>query len=160
MAIYYSGEEIVEMGIKIEEMGQNFYESYVDVTEDEEIKKLFTFLAGEEVKHKIRFQEILDSMKKGEFSISFDDESVDEYFKAIVNTRIFTDPESAIQLAKSSKNAVEAVNNAIIFEKDTLVFFYGFLELVKDETKDTIWKLIKEEKSHIKMLHDIKNEIQ
>ena len=52
------------MGIKIEEMGQNFYESYVEVTEDEEIKKLFTFLAGEETKHKLRFQEILDSMKK------------------------------------------------------------------------------------------------
>ena len=148
------------MGIKIEEMGQKFYESYVEIAEDEEIKKLFTFLAGEEVKHKIRFQEILDSMQKGEFSISYDGESVDEYFKAIVNTRIFTDPESAIQLAKSSKDAVSAVDNAIIFEKDTLVFFYGFLELVKDDTKDVIWKLIEEEKSHIKMLHDIKSEIQ
>ena len=160
MAIYFSGEEIVEMGIKIEEMGQKFYESYAGYTEEEEIKNLFTFLAGEEIKHKLRFQEILDSMKKGEFSISYDSEPVDEYFKAIINTRIFTDPGSAIQLAKSSKNAVEAVNNAIIFEKDTLVFFYGFFELIKDETKNIIWKLIEEEKSHIRMLHDMKNKIQ
>ena len=159
MSIYFSGEEIVEMGIKIEEMGQNFYESYAKDTKDEEIKKLFTFLAGEEVKHKKRFQKILDSMKRGEFSIVFDSEAVDQYFEAIVNTRIFTTPESAISLAKSSRDAIEAVNNAIAFEKDTLVFFYGFMEIVKDETREVIMKLVDEEKSHIRMLYDIKKSI-
>jgi len=85
MAIYFSGEEIVEMGIKIEEMGQKFYETYVNKAKDEKVKDLFKYLGEEEKRHKQIFQNILDSIEKGEFYISYGDEEVDRYFKAIVD---------------------------------------------------------------------------
>ena len=85
MSIFFSGEEIVEMGIKIEEMGELFYETYAEDAKDEKIKNLFKYLAAEEIKHKNTFQEIHDSMKKGEFSMSItDEEEVGLYFEAIV----------------------------------------------------------------------------
>ena len=127
MAILFSGEEIVEMGIKIEEMGELFYDSYAKDTKDEKVKNLFEFLAGEEMKHKKAFQEIHDSMKRGEFSMSIsEDEEVGLYFKAIVESRIFSDADSAIKLAESVKTELEAINYALLFEKDTLIFYYGF----------------------------------
>ena len=160
MVIYFSSEEIVEMGIKIEEMGEKFYATYAEKTKDEKMKDLFKFLEQEEVRHKETFQNILNSMQKGEFSISYDDEEVDKYFQAIIDSRIFSDDESAIRLAKSAKNEKEAVNYALSFEKDTVVFYYGFLDLVKEKTKDVVMKLIDEEKKHIKKLHEIKSEMK
>jgi rubrerythrin len=156
MAIYFSGEEIVEMGINIEEMGEKFYTSYISETKNEKVKDLFKFLANEEAKHKQVFQNILDSLHKGEFVISYSDEEVSKYFEAIVDARVFSDEGYAIQLAKTAKDEIEALRFAISFEKDTIVFYYGFLDLVKEKTKDIIMKLINEEKKHLKLLHDIK----
>ena len=160
MAIYFSGEEIVEMGIKIEEMGQKFYETYANKAKDEKVMDLFKYLGEEEKRHKQIFQNILDSIEKGEFYISYSDEEVDRYFKAIIDTRIFSDEDSAIQLAKSAKDEMEAINFAILFEKDTIVFFYGFLDFVKEKTRDIVMRLVEEEKSHIKQLYEIKSKME
>ena len=160
MAIYFSGEEIVEMGIKIEEMGQKFYETYANDTKDEKVKDLFKYLEEEEKRHKQIFQNMLESMEKGEFSISYSDEEVDRYFQAIVDTKIFSSTDAAIQLAKTAKNEIEAVNYALSFEKDTIIFYYGFLDFVKEKTRDVVMKLVEEEKRHILKLHEIKGKME
>ena len=77
MSIYYSGEELIEMGIKIEEIGKQFYKAYAKNSKDEKVNKLFLFLAAEEDKHKQKFVEFLDLLEKGEFIISYNDEDVD-----------------------------------------------------------------------------------
>lgn len=160
MSIYFTGQELVEMGVKIEEIGKQFYESYAKDSKDDKIRDLFLFLAEEEVKHKQKFIEILDSMERGEFIISYNNEEVDNYFRAIVDTKIFSDEDTAIQLAKNSKGKLEVINYALSFEKDTLIFYYGFIDIVKEKTKDVVDKLINEEKSHVVKLSEIKNRIK
>lgn len=160
MSIYFTGQELVEMGVKIEEIGKQFYESYAKDSKDDKIRDLFLFLAEEEVKHKQKFIEILDSMERGEFIISYNYEEVDNYFRAIVDTKIFSDEDTAIQLAKNSKGKLEVINYALSFEKDTLIFYYGFIDIVKEKTKDVVDKLINEEKSHVVKLSEIKNRIK
>ena len=160
MPIYFSGEEIVEMGIKIEEMGEFFYRTYADNSKDEKIKELFEYLAKEELKHKEIFQGFYDSMQKNEFSFSYSlNEEVALYFKAIVESRIFIDSESAIKLVEKAKTELEAINFALSFEKDTLIFYYGFIELVKENTKAIIQKSVDEEKKHIRQLFEFKSKI-
>lgn len=160
MAIYFSGEEIVEMGINIEEMGEKFYTSYISETKNEKVKDLFRFLANEEVKHKQVFQQLLDSLQKGEFVISYSDEEVDKYFNAVIDARVLGDEGYAIRLAKTAKNEIEAIGFAMSFEKDSIVFYYGFLDLVKEKTEEVIMKLINEEKKHLKLLYDIKTTME
>lgn len=160
MSIYFTGQELVEMGVKIEEIGKQFYESYAKYSKDDKIRDLFLFLAEEEAKHKQKFLEILDSMERGEFTISYNDEEVDNYFRAIVDTKIFSDKEAAIKLAKNSEGELEAINYALSFEKETLIFYYWFIDIVKEKTKDVIDKLINEEKSHIVKLSEVKNRIK
>jgi len=115
VSIYFTGQELVEMGVKIEEIGKQFYESYAKDSKDDKIRDLFLFLAEEEVKHKQKFIEILDSMERGEFIISYNNEEVDNYFRAIVDTKIFSDEDTAIQLAKNSKGKLEVINYALSF---------------------------------------------
>ena len=66
----------------------------------------------------------------------------------------------AIQQVKNSQDELEAIDHAIAFEKDTLVFYYGFMDIVKEETKHVISQLVDEEKSHIVKLYEIKNKIK
>jgi len=55
---------------------------------------------------------------------------------------------------------MEAINFAISFEKDTIIFFYGFLDFVKEKTRDIVMRLVEEEKSHIKQLYEIKSKME
>ena len=160
MGIFYSGQEILEMAIIIEEKGFEFYNTYAEDAKNEKIKKLFEYLGGEEINHKKMFQGFLDGIEKGEFSISYANEEVEQYFKAVVDSRVFDDPNFAIQLAKDTEDEIKAIDLAIGFEKDTILFYYELVGLVKEKTKDIIMDIIKEEKKHVQNLSKIKSELQ
>jgi rubrerythrin len=53
-------DEILRMAMKMEEHSLKLDHDLKDSTGDEGIKKLFTFLAGEEAKHKLRLEKIYD----------------------------------------------------------------------------------------------------
>jgi rubrerythrin len=55
-----SYDEILRMAMKMEEHSLKLDHDLKDSTGDEGIKKLFTFLAGEEAKHKLRLEKIYD----------------------------------------------------------------------------------------------------
>lgn len=53
------------------------------------------------------------------------------------------------------KTAADAVNYALGFEKETLLYFYGVRDAVKE--KDVVDEVINEEKSHIMWLNAFKS---
>ena len=55
-----SYDEILRMAMKMEEHSLKLDNDLKDSSADEGIKKLFTFLAGEEAKHKLRLERIYD----------------------------------------------------------------------------------------------------
>ena len=55
-----SYDEILRMAMKMEELSLKLDNDLKDSSTDEGIKKLFTFLAGEEAKHKLRLEKIYD----------------------------------------------------------------------------------------------------
>ena len=55
-----SYQDILITGMKKEEASQELYSSLADRTEDEEMKKIFLKLAGEESKHKNFFETLYD----------------------------------------------------------------------------------------------------
>lgn len=52
--------EILRMAMKMEEHSLKLDNDLKDSSRDEGIKKLFTFLAGEEAKHKLRLEKVYD----------------------------------------------------------------------------------------------------
>ena len=75
MAIF-EAKEIFGFAIRIEENGEKFYRFAHDLVSDEETKKIFDYLAEEEIKHKEIFTDLLSGITK---DVSFDNYS-DEYF--------------------------------------------------------------------------------
>ncbi|MFQ5834454.1 MAG: ferritin family protein, partial [bacterium] len=121
--------------------------------------ELFRYLAEEEEKHLKTFQGFYDTLKEGLETTPYNWEEAKLYLEALVDSRFFTGPDQAIDLAKEAKDELEAINSAISFEKDTLLFFYEMLEVIKPQDRDLVKKIIGEEKKHVRRLSTMKGEL-
>ena len=71
----------------------------------------------------------------------------------ILNPRFLS---SAIKLAADAKDTAEIIKYAMQFEKDTLLYFHSLYAETKDpKAQKAIFKIIKEEMKHLKLLQDM-----
>lgn len=159
MSIFFSVREVVEMAISTERSGGAFYQAASKLAREKSLKNLFRYLAEEEQKHVKTFQGFYDTLKEGPETTPYNWEEARLYLKALVDSQFFLGPDKAIDLAKEAKSELEAINSAISFEKDTLLFFYEMLEVVKPQDRDLIKKIIEEEKKHVRKLSTLKGEL-
>lgn len=146
--INFTGEEVLEIALQIEESGKLFYEKALLYAESAELKEMLTWLAEEETKHMQTFRELGEQLNyyfipneqyKGEY---------EDYVKSLVNSHIFKISE-AEDLVKAIKNDQDILQFALRFEKDTIVIFQEFKNIANKAGGDLIEQLINEEKSHI-----------
>ncbi len=159
MSFAYAPEEIMEMAIKIEEMGCLYYETYVKKCKDKKLADIFQFLADQEKQHRELFKKIYEDFKGGDIFGEYDQEDVSSYFKALIESRLFIRPDSVVTLIEQSKNEDEVINHAITFEKETILYFHELGNLLKGKNKEIVERLIAEEKMHVKRLLQLKAEL-
>ena len=159
MSIFFSVREAVEMAISTERSGQAFYQTASKLAREKNLGDLFQYLAEEEEKHLRTFQGLYDTLKERPETTPYNWEEAKLYLKALVDSRFFAGPDKAINLAKEAKSELEAINSAIHFEKDTLLFFYEMLEVIKPRDRDLVKKIIEEEKKHIGRLSSMKGKL-
>ncbi len=147
----FSVSEIIEMAILIEQSGYAYYgQALRRKNLSFKTKELLTKLRDQEKQHEIFFNGL---RKEDDFELlnfGEDQELVHDYLRAIVNYRIFSKPEAALKAAEQAKDEKALIEAAIDFEKDTLLYYQGIKEAIKDsEAKDVLGKIIKEEISHV-----------
>lgn len=85
--MYYTAQEIAEIAVRIEENGHDFYIAAAEMTENENVKKMFLGLAQKEESHIAAFKHLLS---KVEFEhTEFDLESSGDYLQHQADTHIF-----------------------------------------------------------------------
>ena len=62
MTIKFSGNEVIEMAIQIEQKGYDFYTGLEKVAKKNEMKKLFNWLANEEKRHIMVFEGLRETL--------------------------------------------------------------------------------------------------
>ena len=159
MSFVLSGEEIFSLAMEIEESGYAYYKTIADSTENATLKQLFSFLAEQEIRH-YKFFETLNKDASLDITGSDDWDDISEYIKATTDSRFFIGEEKAISLAKTVKDPEKAVDIAISFEKDTLLFFYELLNVTPEKSKDIVQQIVDEEKRHIRILSEKKKVFQ
>ena len=127
----YGGSEIVELGIQIEKNGKDFYNSLYESTKNPKAKDIFKYLAEAEEKHIMAFKEILRSVQNYEPQEAFPQEYF-SYMNALASDHVFTQKNKGKELAESVKDDSEAVDLAITFEKDSIIFYDDMKSLVKE----------------------------
>jgi rubrerythrin len=154
----FRASEVVEIGIQIEVNGKDFYDTLVKQTENEKAKALFKYLAKEEEKHIIAFQRILDVVQTYEPAEAYTDEYF-AYMGALAEEHVFTKKDKGVETAKNITNNEEAVELAISFEKDSIIFYDGVKKAVHENEHKIIDSLIDQEKTHLNKLMDLKNSL-
>jgi len=159
MGTVFSGDEIVKLAVKTEETGYEFYKAAFDKTSNDGLKKLFKYLADAELKHKAVYEGLKDIIGEPAQGVPTDWDELDLYVKAMVDSSFFLGGDKNINMAAKAADDKSAVDFAIGFEKDTLLFFYQILDVVKPANKPVIEKIIAEEKDHIRKLAEIKKSL-
>ncbi len=154
--VHFTGREILEMAVRIEENGLEYYNTAGEAAQSPDLKELFRVLAGEEKTH----IQVFNDLKKltGENPQEGFDPYLEEgvlYLKAIADTEVFSDPKRGANLAKQVTSEHDAIRIAIDMEKDSLLFYYELQKMIKEKDRHILESLIEQEKDHVRKLNDI-----
>jgi len=148
MAYNFNADEIFEMAEQIERNGANFYQSAADNISDDDKKEFLIKLANMEKQHEKSFAQLRKELseKDKEKTVFDPDNESAAYLKALADIRVFYKKEI------DTSNIEEILKEAIIAEKDSIVFYLGMKDLLPKSNADKIDLIIKEEMKHVTAL--------
>ncbi len=152
-------QEIVEIAIEIEKNGVDFYRTLAGSADTSRLRELFKYLEEEEKRHVTRFEEILESAGGYQISEVYYTTQYMGYMKALADERVFRSDISATEMADRAKTPKEAIDMAIGFEKDSIIFLHEMQNAVMKPDAEPIQKLLDEERDHLKRLSAMKAQI-
>ncbi|HTR44943.1 MAG TPA: ferritin family protein [Thermodesulfovibrionales bacterium] len=149
----FSIGEVIDQAVQTEKLGYQFYTSIAEqFKKDEGLHKLFTTLALKEQRHEKTFRELAALVTSDEPE---NWEEAEQYLRAIVESEFFLGKNKALPSMDHVETVEDAVNFALGFEKETLLYFYGIRGTVKE--KEMVDEIINEERSHIMWLSKFKS---
>jgi rubrerythrin len=161
-SIDFNADEIFQLGIRIETNGKQFYETMAKNTLDPSVKGLFLELSRWESQHQQFFENLRKALPhSAKREILFDPQGESSlYMQAMAESHVFIKSKDIHGMASKCKTPQEALDFAIIFEKDSVVFFTTMKRVVPEHLgKDKIDLLINEEIKHISILTQKKREL-
>jgi len=148
----FSIREVIEQAIQTEKLGYEFYSTMSErFKANDQLKKLFDLLAAHEMKHGKRFNALLDRIKNEEPE-GWDE--ITQYLRALVGSEFFLGKDKCLPSLDHVKTPLQAINLALCFERETLLYYYTLRETTKE--KEVVDEIIREERSHIVWLNDLK----
>jgi rubrerythrin len=145
--MYYSGQEIVEIAVRIEENGNEFYNAAAAMISDSnDIKGLFIDLAEKEIMHIAIFQKLAEKFDADTFDFASQDAS--DYINHLAESHIFGRPDAGRKVAESIKTPQEGLEIAYKFENDSVAFYTELLKFTRSDSKKLVQQIIDEEKEH------------
>jgi len=149
--MYYSGQEIIEIAVRIEKNGYEFYITAAkSIKATNDIKHLFLDLAEMEVHHTDVFQKLAAQFEAENFE--FDKEETEGYINFLADSHIFGKKDAGAKIAKEISSPKEALELALKFENDSVAFYEELYKKAKNDAGKMILEIINEEKSHVAMI--------
>jgi rubrerythrin len=155
MTTEFRASEILEIAEKIEEHGETFYRHAAAICDDKEVKGLFEFLAGEELKHQKTFQGMLSKIEHYQPPESYPGEYF-QYLSAYSQNLVFSEKEF-----KKKMDEIDTVADAIEFaiqkEMESILYYLEMRNLVPAGPQQAeIDQIVDEERSHYLKLNEVK----
>jgi len=149
--------EIVNFAVYIEQNGYEFYTDTAKKFDNLKLVKLFHYLAEEELKHESTFKKLGKAV--GSFSPpeTYEGE-YDVYMKDFLKSHTLGDSRAVKEKVQAVSSIDDAIQVALGFEKDSVVFFASLKKFIGKEHLDTVDQIIQEEVSHITMLYRLSKE--
>lgn len=153
MVLRFAPAEILGMAVELEKRGIDFYRRLQE-SAHQEVKNIFAFLAEEEEKHLAFFNDLLGTLETEE---TFqDNEEVTQYLGSIVESGILG---KVLAGGVKPSSLSDALETGIEVEKESVLFYQGFMPLVNPTKKGWLEKVIEEEKRHFLKLVALRKEM-
>lgn len=152
MAGIFKATDILLAAQEIETRGEVFYNRLVDTTTEPKLKDMFVFLAKEETKHKEIFRKLYEKVGDVELPAWAEEDEYVDYLKFLLDSHTLFRLGDVDHLKNYMGTSQEAIETAMGFEKDTIMFFVEMHEFVPDGDKKYIKACIDEERSHLRLL--------
>jgi rubrerythrin len=157
MAVF-EATDIVEVAVRIEENGANFYRYAVQLAGREEVKAFFQRLADEEVKHRQIFAGMLAGMARNLPPEGYDGEYAAYLHDYVDNHLVFRAEAFAGEMA-TLRDESSALDFAIQRELDSIHYYREMRELLPKDQGEAIERIIAEEKEHFIRLSAMRKRI-
>ena len=139
--------EIIDLAVKLEKMGSEFYKKLARKTVNRKVRNLLQNLAAEEREHQTKLTEL-----SKELSLCEAPETCREYFEyaaSTVETHMLNGGDKIEAIVDTVESGLDIIKLATDFEKDTILFFNGFRNLIPEEKRSVIDDFIIQEQSHL-----------
>ena len=156
MSYDFNIDEILTMAEKIERNGAEFYRKSAENVSDASHRDLLLELALMEDQHEKTFAALRANLSENEIKSNLYDPNDETalYLASLADIRVFFKKE----INTTSKE--EILKEAIMAEKDSIVFYLGMKKFVPEKMgKDKIEDIINEEMSHITLLSNKLKEV-
>jgi rubrerythrin len=158
--VRFTGAEILEMALRIEENGFKFYTDACKTAKTTRLKELFRHLADEETNHVKSFSGLVKlSGDTSTSPIDINESDAPLYLRALADTEVFTSPNQGAKFGKNIENEKDALNFAIQMEKDSLLFYYELAGIIREKDRAILNSIIEQEKEHVLKLSTLKAEL-
>jgi rubrerythrin len=152
MAIFQA-TDIVEMALELEKSGEVFYRRAAEKVDSDQVRTLFQELADEEQDHYAAFQKLSSATSWDQASVpEMEWDQYMNYLQATIQSAFFEGSEKALALAEEVSDSREALQMAMGFEKETMLFFHDLHDKVSGPDKEIVESIIAEEKKHLHRL--------
>ncbi len=151
MAGIFTAHDLLELALQVERNGHAFYTAAGRSVQSPSLRDLCYFLAEEEKKHLALFQDMLDKVGRRPLPESYAGE-YQAYVEALAGSRVFAGDDAWRHLAEEAKTDVQVLNTAILFEKDTILFFVEMRGLLSRRDQPVVAELVAQEKQHVRKL--------
>ena len=151
MTIFFEGAEIVKFAIQMETNGYEFYRELSAKLAAAPSKALFDSLASQELEHKETFESLLENTGQPTLFESYPGE-FDLYLKAYADSYVFTVKRMKDLLKNPRPDEKEAIRFGIDTEKESILYYSGIKEAVRQTERAVIDRIIAEERRHFVLL--------
>jgi rubrerythrin len=146
----YSGAEIFQIAMELEESGRVFYETLAEKSEDHDLADLCRDLAVQEADHFRKFKKMGEELveRRASRPLTWDEL---HFAQMLIEERVLSSPEAARDAAASG-DVVALLETAIRLEKDSVLFYNELLAEVDENDAPAVQEIIDEEKRHVRSL--------
>ncbi len=155
MADLFKANDVVLAAIEIEKRGEKFYLHLVDQAEDAKIRKTFEHLAREEVKHKVLFEDLYTRLGQATLPARSNEEEFLTYLNALIDSHPLFRFKDLEDMKEHISTRTGALQMAIQFEKESILFFMEMRDFVPESEKKFITQCIDEERDHLRQLTEM-----
>jgi rubrerythrin len=156
---FFRAADVTELAMELEKSGETFYRAVADKASVPGVKALFEDLAAQEVIHLKIFNKLFQTAQGKPFMTDAEWEMYQDYLELTVQSAFFEGADKALSVAEEVEDEKAALTMAIRFEKETMLFFHDLYDAVPESEKETVSKVIAEEKRHVRRLANMLSEL-